>query len=211
MRVVLEGAGVRFGDRVVFENLDAVFPAATVTSLVGPSGSGKSTVLGVIAGLRTLDSGTVAITNSDAGAAADPDPSSVAWIPQSSQTMPSRSVIDNVAIGGLSAGLAFDEASADAADLLARVGLIGVEALPARNLSGGELQRMSLARALASRKPIILADEPSASLDRANTERIAEILQALAVSATIVVATHDPILVAATSSVVDLRAEHRDG
>ncbi|MFB7888189.1 ATP-binding cassette domain-containing protein [Cellulosimicrobium cellulans] len=99
------------------------------------------------------------------------------------------------------------EARETARAALDQVGLADRAGEQARRLSGGELQRVALARALASGKELILADEPSANLDAANTELVARILAGLVSHATIVVATHDPVLVAAADATVPLRRE----
>ena len=110
-------------------------------------------------------------------------------------------------IGPLSEGAGLGPARTRALGALAAVGLTDLAGKIARQLSGGELQRVSFARALAADKPVIFADEPSSSLDARNTARIAELLHALGSRATIVVATHDPLLIEAAQDQVHLRSE----
>jgi ABC-type lipoprotein export system ATPase subunit len=200
-------AAIRFGATTVFAEFTAHFPAARITALVGPSGSGKSTLLAALSGYHPLSAGRIELRHDPESAPSPPDPADVAWVPQSSNSLGRRSVLDNVAIAALSAGAPLEEARDRAADALEIVGLSALLQQQARRLSGGELQRTALARALASGKDLILADEPSANLDAANTEMIAEILDGLTTHATIVVATHDPVLVAAAESIVHMRAE----
>lgn len=210
MRVVqvdVVDATVRFGTRTVFSGFTAHFAAARVTALVGPSGSGKSTLLAAISGYQSLDAGRVELRDGPTSPPSPPDPARVAWVPQGSNALGRRSVLDNVAIAPLSAGAPLGEAHERAIDALGVVGLGALLHQQARRLSGGELQRVALARALASGKDLILADEPSANLDAANTELIAQILDGLTTRATIVVATHDPVLVTAADAAVHMRRE----
>jgi ABC-type lipoprotein export system ATPase subunit len=187
---------------MVFESFSAEMNAGQVTALVGPSGSGKSTLLAVIAGYLELNSGSVALEGMGDGL---PSPEYVAWVPQGANSLGSRSVRSNVVMGALSRGFRLDVARAEAAHWIEMVGLAPLMEQKARELSGGELQRLALARALASHRPIVLADEPSANLDRENTERISELLSSLRSSAAIIVATHDPVLVSNVDRVVEMR------
>jgi putative ABC transport system ATP-binding protein len=209
MQVVVAAATMILGGRTIFKSLDAVFPSNAVTALVGPSGSGKSTLLAAIAGYQRLTEGTVRYSFAD-GSSQEPDPNAIAWVPQGSNALGTRSALDNVAVAALSEGRTLPDAHDAALEALRTVGLADIASQPARSLSGGELQRVGFARALASTRPIVLADEPSASLDADNTRRIAELLTALHQRATIIVATHDPILVDAAEHTVMLRTEHAD-
>lgn len=200
-------AAVRFGPTTVFSGFSARFAPARVTALVAPSGSGKSTLLAAISGYQSLSAGRVELRDDPSSPPSPPDPARVVWVPQGSNALGRRSVLDNVAIAPLSAGAPLGEARDRALEALEVVGLGALLHQQARRLSGGELQRVALARALASGKELILADEPSANLDAANTELIAQILDGLTTSATIVVATHDPVLVAAAASAVRMRRE----
>lgn len=127
------------------------------------------------------------------------------WVAQTPNMLLSRTVLDNVLLGPLSAGHTSERALVLARCALENVGLAERQHAPARNLSGGEAQRVGIARALASERPLILADEPSAGLDAANTEHLADVLRVLAATATIIIATHDPVLMRATEHVVNLR------
>ena len=207
VQVDVVDAAIRFGATTVFSGFAAHFPAARITALVGPSGSGKSTLLAAMSGYQSLSAGRIELRDDATSPPSPPDPSRVAWVPQGSNALGRRSVLDNVAIAPLSAGASLSEARERAVDALEVVGLGTLMHQQARRLSGGELQRTALARALASGKELILADEPSANLDAANTELIAEILDGLSTRATIVVATHDPVLVAAAEVAVHMRRE----
>lgn len=222
MRVDVVDAALRFGDRTVFEHFTASFPAGQVTALVGPSGSGKSSLLAAMSGYRRLDGGRVElhddlppedVVGRPAAEPRAPDPSLVAWVPQGSNALGRRSVLDNVTLAPLATGADLSTARDIAVQALAVVGLADRLHATARRLSGGELQRVALARALASGKGLVLADEPSANLDAANTDQIAQVLHDLASAgssgqitrATVIVATHDPVLVAAAHGAVHMR------
>jgi putative ABC transport system ATP-binding protein len=206
MQIKVSQATIRFKEKVLVERFDAYFPSNTVTALVGPSGSGKSTLLAAMAGYQSITAGNITFID-DEGIATPPNPDLVAWVPQGSNSLGTRTALDNVAIAPLSEGLSLRESRRIAAHHLELVGLSDHQYRLARSLSGGELQRVSFARALASTKPLIFADEPSASLDARNTEMLAELLLRLESHATIIVATHDPTLVQSARGIVEMRKE----
>jgi putative ABC transport system ATP-binding protein len=206
VRIDVRSATIRFGRRTVFDGLDAQFADGHVTALIGPSGSGKSSLLAAMAGYQRLAGGTIVGIDAD-GREVTMGPSMVAWVPQGLNALGARTATENVMIGPLAEGADRASAHRRAVDALGAVGLSHLGTALARTLSGGELQRVSFARALAADKPVIFADEPSSSLDASNTARIAELLHALRARATIVVATHDPLLIEAAESHVYLREE----
>lgn len=208
MHIEVRAGTLRFGRRTVFESLDARFEDGRVTALTGPSGSGKSSLLAAMAGYLRLSEGTIVGVGPD-GTELTVTPSMIAWVPQGANALSARTALENVMIGPLAQGAGPGAARERATRALAAVGLADLAGTPARQLSGGELQRVSFARALAADRPVIFADEPSSSLDARNTERIAELLHALRSRTTIVVATHDPLLVDAAEAEVDLRTPVR--
>lgn len=204
MRVEVVKASISFGAHAVFTDLSATFLPGSVTALAGPSGSGKSSLLAAVAAHQPLSGGRIELHRS-LGVVTPPTPGVAVWVPQGSNALARRTVLDNVLIGPLSAGRSRQMAEDLAVAALYQVGLIDRMREQARRLSGGELQRVALARAIASEKPLILADEPSANLDALNTARVADLLSCLVTSATVVVATHDPLLIAAADHTVELR------
>ena len=206
MRISVENVSKSFGERIVLSNVCVELPARSVTALVGASGSGKSTLLGLIAGFQNPDEGQVWFIDNDKVAA---NSNLVAYMPQGSNALPHRTSIDNAAIGALAEGASLESALQMAKSALTTVGLSEVAGSFARQLSGGELQRLCFARALCSSRPVVLADEPSANLDSANVDKIVASLRELGREKTVVVATHDSDLLAAADVVLDLRALQR--
>jgi putative ABC transport system ATP-binding protein/lipoprotein-releasing system ATP-binding protein len=182
--------------------IDLVVESGDSMAIVGPSGSGKTTLLALLGGLLRVQSGDVTV-ETDVGA--DHAAGYVAWVPQTVNILADRSTLDNVVLGGFAAGLSRRDAVPDAYHWLSAVGL-GLRAEdPIRLLSGGEVQRVVIARALATRRPLVLADEPTGQLDAATTASVAEVLFDSAHGRTVVVVTHDPEMARRCRRVLRLR------
>ena len=160
----------RYGDRLILDRLDVEVQAGELVAVVGESGSGKSTLLNLIAGLDTPDSGQVLVAGEDL-ASLDDDARTrlrrekLGFVFQSFHILPHLSVGQNVELPLVLLGVAVAERSARTAELLNAVGLGNRgDSLP-RELSGGELQRVAVARALVHRPALVLADEPTGNLD----------------------------------------------
>jgi putative ABC transport system ATP-binding protein/lipoprotein-releasing system ATP-binding protein len=171
----------------VLDGADLVVDEGETVAILGPSGSGKSTLLSVLGGLVRPTAGGVRVEGA-AGGLRDVS----AWVLQTVNVLPERSVLDNVVLGGLTRGLTRASAVAEATVRLDAVGLGGRLDEPVRVLSGGEVQRVVIARALASGRPFILADEPTGQLDRATSDVVLDALFTTAGGAAVVVVTHDP-------------------
>lgn len=208
MRIRLTEATVAFGDVVAVGPITTTIDGPAIVALAGPSGSGKTTLLGALAGAVPLASGAMVV---DTGTGVEhPRLPSFSWVSQAANALPDRSALDNVMLGALGRGEALADAVADAESRLGVMGLDHRRDQPARTLSGGELQRLAFARALAAERAVILADEPTASLDEVNTRMLCARLRDLARDRLIVVATHDPIVMEACDRVIDVRAlSHR--
>lgn len=179
----------------LFRGLEWSFQAGTSTAVVGPSGSGKTTLLGILGGLFPPAEGAVWSTGIE----------QVSWIFQTPSLLPRRRVLDNVALPCIARGLSRRDAESKASQLLAEVGLSGHVGDPTATLSGGEGQRACLARALAGEPDILLADEPTASLDPVSAEPVFEAVRSAARGDLIVVvATHDTRLAAQCDQVLEL-------
>ncbi|MEA5453690.1 ATP-binding cassette domain-containing protein [Sinomonas sp. JGH33] len=196
--VVLHGVGHGFvRDQWLFEGLSATFPRGTITGVSGPSGSGKSTLLSIIAGWEKPRRGRVVVARG----------TTIRWVFQNPFGVPRRTALDHVALALLARGLGRAAATAEAAALLADFGLAGSADSTFSALSGGEAQRLMLARAVAGHPDLILVDEPTAQLDRANAATVNSVLAALAArGSAVVVASHDAETLAACDAVVDLSA-----
>lgn len=175
-----------------------------MTALVGPSGSGKSSLLAAIAGYTRAQTGHVWFVNAN-GDRQPPSAKQVTWIAQDANVLGSRTALDNVLLGPLSEGVPFLEASSRASEALAEVGLAPLTQQRCGTMSGGEKQRVVIARSLASDRPLIVADEPSAGLDETSTRNLARLFSTVQGRATVIVATHDPVMMAAATAVVHLR------
>src|SRR5262249_38126841 len=178
----------------------------------GPSGSGKSTLLGLIAGLDAPTSGSVLIdgvdiTRLNEDRLARLRGEKIGFVFQFFHLIPSLTAYENVAVPMEIAGTADPRSRAQA--LLEEVGLTGRAHHYPSQLSGGEQQRIAIARALANDPPIVLADEPTGNLDTRNGRHIIELLQNIhrARGATVVLVTHDAEL----ASIADARLALRDG
>jgi putative ABC transport system ATP-binding protein len=182
------------------------------TTLVGPSGSGKTTLLQLIGCLDKPDSGTVHIrgrdvTALDANARADLRRDEIGFIFQFFALVPVLDTYENVELPLLLAGVPEAERKERVEALIEAVGLADRRTHRPDQLSGGEQQRVAVARALVQRPVLVLADEPTANLDTANGERIMEIMLRLneQTGTAFVFATHDPRVVAFARRVVEMR------
>jgi len=159
--VTLDGLRFRYGETAF--RFDARFPAGETTAVMGPSGSGKSTLLALVAGFELPDGGSVTIGGQDMAGLA-PAERPVSMVFQENNVFPHLSVERNVGLGRSPALRLTDADRQAVAAALRRVGLDGKgERLPGA-LSGGERQRVALARVLVRDRPVLLLDEPFASL-----------------------------------------------
>jgi ABC-type lipoprotein export system ATPase subunit len=181
--------------------------AGQQVAMVGPSGSGKSTLLHLIAALDAPTSGTIGWPALGHREALRPGP--VAFAFQGPSLLPPLTVTENVALPMLLAGGAEDEALLAAADMLERLDLAAVAAKLPEELSGGQSQRVGVARALVGRPRLVLADEPTGQQDGASRERVLDVIKASVEEsgAALVIATHD----LAVAERLALRWSMRDG
>ena len=183
MRRVLRLAAVskRFGARQVLNDVSLELPAGEYVAILGESGIGKSTLLNVVAGLEPVDSGRIffegqELTRLDDDALTRLRRDRYGFIFQAFHLLPQLSVEQNVALPLVLRGR---EEPGRVREMLAAVGLAGREASAPRELSGGELQRVAVARALVGRPALVLADEPTGNLDPENARTVTELIRAL--------------------------------
>jgi putative ABC transport system ATP-binding protein len=216
--IIVEGLGRRVRDAdgwlTILDDVSFTVEPGTTVAIVGASGSGKSTLLGLLAGLDLPSAGRVIAAGQDIFAL-DEDARAawrarhVGFVFQSFQLLPQMTALENVMLPLELAGDAGAESRAR--ELLGRVGLADRAAHYPRTLSGGEQQRVALARAFAGSPPLLLADEPTGSLDAATGERVIELLFQLnrEAGATLVLVTHDEDLAARCQQRITLRAGRR--
>ena len=164
------------GGRILFEGLDLDLAAGEVVAVMGESGAGKSTLLNLIAGRDSADAGEIEISGQPLSALDEAGRTRLrrrhlGFVFQAFHILPHLTLAQNTALPLVLSGVGSAEALARAADMLAAVGLRGREADPPSRLSGGELQRTAIARALVHRPGLILADEPTGNLDPETAER----------------------------------------
>ena len=190
-----EGAARTYGRgdaaTVALQPTDCEVPAGAEIALVGASGSGKSTLLHLMAGLDDPTAGTV--TWPAIGSRQDLRPGPVAVIFQGPSLLPPLTIAENVALPLILDGTHADRAQDAAREALATLGLEDLADKLPEEVSGGQAQRVAVARALAGRPRLILADEPTGQLDQASAAAVIDVLLAAAehASAALVVATHD--------------------
>jgi NitT/TauT family transport system ATP-binding protein len=160
--VATAGLGHRFGELEVIRRLDLEVAAGEVVGLVGPSGCGKSTLLELIAGLSEPSAGELAVCGESE---AEQRLAHCAYMPQRDLLLPWLAAIDNAALAPRNRGASRPAARAEAQGLFERFGLAGFEATRPAQLSGGMRQRVAFLRTLLAGKPVLLLDEPFASLD----------------------------------------------
>lgn len=190
MQVNVENVGLNLSGVSILQDVSAQFPPRQLSVVVGPSGSGKSSLLALISGHRAPTAGTISF-HDESGRPSPRSEIRFGWVAQGSNALPARTAIDNIMIGALSRGVRLEAARAQARHALAAVELTHRSATVAKYLSGGELQRLSIARALLMQCSVLLADEPTANLDRANAQLVTRILSEIEWPCTVIVATHD--------------------
>lgn len=185
----------------VLRGVDLEIREGEFVVIVGPSGSGKSTLLHILGGLDTPTEGSVRLDGQDISRFSEEELAEfrnkkLGFVFQFHHLLPEFSAIENVCMPALIHGESMEKAKSRAGGILKTVGLEGRMLHKPNELSGGEQQRVAVARALMNRPQLILADEPSGNLDKENGLRLHELLADLSGSQghTFVVATHNPDL-----------------
>lgn len=195
-------------DRPVLDHLDLVVERGEFLAIIGPSGSGKSTLLNAIGLLDTPTSGTYSLFGKNTEGLSDRERDEMrrdhlGFIFQSSNMLLDETSTTNASMGLRVQGVPYSERLQRTEETLDFLGLSDRASIRTRYLSGGEKQRCAIARALATRPPLILADEPTGNLDSHNSAKVIEILQRInATGCTVLVITHDPEVAAAARRVI---------
>ena len=201
-----------FGSLQVLKGIDLHIDKGEVVSIVGPSGAGKTTLLQIIGTLDKPDSGTIVIdgvdvSNLSKSKLSDFRNKHLGFVFQFHQLLPEFTALENVMIPAFIAGTSQSEAKTRALELLRFMGLEDRANHKPNELSGGEKQRVAVARALINKPAVILADEPSGSLDSKNKAELHQLFFDLRdkLGQTFVIVTHDETLAATTDRTIHMK------
>lgn len=201
-----------FGPLQVLKGIDLHINAGEVVSIVGPSGAGKTTLLQIMGTLDKPDQGTINIDGVDVGSLSKKKLSNfrnkhIGFVFQFHQLLPEFTALENVMIPAFIAGKGYSEAKKNAIELLAFMGLADRENHKPAELSGGEKQRVAVARALINKPAVIFADEPSGSLDTKNKRELHQLFFDLRdrFGQTFVIVTHDEDLARLTDRTIHMK------
>ncbi len=203
-----------FGDLQVLKGIDLDIHQGEIVSIVGASGAGKTTLLQIMGTLDKADTGTIIIDGVDVGQLGQKKLShfrnqKIGFVFQFHQLLPEFTALENIMIPAFIGGVGKKEARKRAEELLAFMGLTERASHKPNELSGGEKQRVAVARALMNHPAVIMADEPSGSLDSRNKEELHRLFFELRdkMGQTFVIVTHDETL----ASISDRTIHMKDG
>ncbi|MCS3176250.1 ABC transporter ATP-binding protein [Candidatus Bacteroides intestinigallinarum] len=209
--IKLEGIMKSFGSLQVLKGIDLEINKGEVVSIVGPSGAGKTTLLQIMGTLDEPDAGVVQIDGTVVSRMKEKELSAfrnknIGFVFQFHQLLPEFTALENVMIPALIAGVSSKEAHERAMKILDFMGLVDRASHKPNELSGGEKQRVAVARALINDPAVILADEPSGSLDTHNKEDLHQLFFDLRdrLGQTFVIVTHDEGLAKITDRTVHM-------
>ena len=209
--IQLQGITKSFGSLQVLRGIDLNIDKGEVVSIVGPSGAGKTTLLQIMGTLDAPDSGMITIDGTLVSRMKEKELSAfrnkhIGFVFQFHQLLPEFTALENVMIPAFIAGVGQKEATASALELLEFMGLTDRAGHKPNELSGGDKQRVAVARALINHPAVILADEPSGSLDTHNKEELHQLFFDLRnrFGQTFVIVTHDEGLARITDRTVHM-------
>lgn len=209
--IKLEGITKSFGSLQVLKGIDLEINKGEIVSIVGPSGAGKTTLLQIMGTLDEPDAGVVQIDGTLVSRMKEKELSAfrnknIGFVFQFHQLLPEFTALENVMIPALIAGVSSKEAHERAMKILDFMGLVDRASHKPNELSGGEKQRVAVARALINDPAVILADEPSGSLDTHNKEDLHQLFFDLRdrLGQTFVIVTHDEGLAKITDRTVHM-------
>lgn len=208
----IKGITKSFGTLEVLKGIDLTITLGEVVSIVGPSGAGKTTLLQIMGTLDRADSGSMMIDGVDVMSLSSAQLSKfrnsrLGFVFQFHQLLPEFTALENVMMPAYIAGKKTADAKARAMELLTFLGLADRAAHKPNELSGGEKQRVAVARALVNSPAVVLADEPSGSLDTQNKAELHQLFFDLRdkMGQTFVIVTHDEELASLTDRTIHLR------
>lgn len=209
--IEIQGVTKSFGELQVLKGIELIIYKGEVVSVVGPSGAGKTTLLQIMGTLDKADSGSVVIDGIDVGQLKEKDLSAfrnkrIGFVFQFHQLLPEFTALENVMMPALIGGMSSGEAMKKAKETLAFLGLAERASHKPAELSGGEKQRVAVARALINDPAVIFADEPSGSLDTKNKEELHQLFFDLRdrLGQTFVIVTHDEGLAQLTDRTIHM-------
>ena len=201
-----------FGTLQVLKGIDLTISKGEIVSIVGPSGAGKTTLLQIMGTLDTPDTGSVIIDGTDVTQLNDKELArfrnrQLGFVFQFHQLLPEFTALENISLPALIAGHSKKQATMRAKELLDYLGLSDRANHKPAELSGGERQRVAVARALVNHPAIILADEPSGSLDSKNKEELHQLFFQLRAKfgQTFIIVTHDESLSQTTDRTIHIK------
>lgn len=210
--IEIKGLTKSFGSLQVLKGIDLCIEKGEIVSIVGPSGAGKTTLLQILGTLDKPDSGSVVVDGIETSTLSTNKLSEfrnthLGFVFQFHQLLPEFTAIENIMIPAYIAGMKPKEARSRAEELLAFMGLSDRATHKPNELSGGEKQRVAVARALMNNPAVILADEPSGSLDSKNKEELHKLFFELRdkFGQTFVIVTHDETLATLTDRTIHLK------
>ena len=209
--IEIQGITKSFGELQVLKGINLIIYKGEVVSVVGPSGAGKTTLLQIMGTLDKADSGSVVNNGIEVGNLKEKELSAfrnkqIGFVFQFHQLLPEFTALENVMIPALIGGMSPDKAMKKAKETLAFLGLAERASHKPAELSGGEKQRVAVARALINDPAVIFADEPSGSLDSKNKEELHQLFFDLRdkLGQTFVIVTHDEDLAQLTDRTIHM-------
>ncbi len=210
-RLAARGLVKRFGGTTALAGVDVTIPDGGSLAVMGPSGSGKSTLLHCLAGIHQPDAGVVALRGREVQGLSEKERSLLrrsqyGFVFQFGQLLSELSALENVALPAMLTGRSRVEAETAARQWLVALGLGGTEGRRPGELSGGQAQRVAVARALITQPDVVFADEPTGSLDQSTGHDVMRVLveSTRAVGASLVVVTHDAQVAAWCDARIDM-------
>ena len=206
------GLAYRYGGGAQLQFADVDLPQGGTLLLQGRSGTGKSTWLALVAGLRAATGGDLFVAGIQLGTQRGAELDAwrarcIGFLPQKLHLSSALTVADNLALAYFAAGRPRDDAAI--ARALAQVGVAELAGRKPHQISGGQAQRVALARAFLRDSPLVLLDEPTASLDPGTEAEVMEAIARLCTGRTAIIATHSPQLMGLSGRVIELAGQRR--